>query len=245
MCIYCFSLFPNYLKAQQEQSEEQLIKEALIRTLLPHIHEKINKYLKDFKTYGTYSMNFGTMDTKLLSIKRNEPNEPFNYEADIEISTFEHAHNPPHFKINITLDFNYSEYKITHFEIKGDDTFKEIESFYKETLADIKQSFDLNLKGYKHYNPNELKNLGFNQLHQIVTDIARTTLAPYAKQTHPSKNVVAPITFLKEDRGTILIKKGDGTNVVYFLQNIDNIWTIKDKKQKKGKKMEAKLLWYY
>ena len=45
-------------------------------------------------------MNFGAMDTKLQSIKRKEPNEPFIYETELEISTFEHAHNPPNFKIN-------------------------------------------------------------------------------------------------------------------------------------------------
>ncbi|RSK28511.1 DUF3888 domain-containing protein [Bacillus sp. HMF5848] len=242
--IYCFSFFPTYLKAQQE-SEEQLIREAFVNTLLPHIDEEISNYLMDFKTFGTYSFQFDTIGTKLLSIKRNEPNEPFNYQAKLVVSTFEHAHNPPHFKIFITLDFSYSRYKVTNFEIKGDDTFKMIESFYKEILADIKQSFGLKLETYKHYNPSELKSSGFNQIHQIVTDIASTKLAPYAKKTHPFKNVVAPITYLKEDQGYILLKEGDGTNIVYFLQKINDTWTIKDKKQKQGKKMDAKLLWYY
>jgi hypothetical protein len=245
VCIYCFSLLPNNLKAQQIQSEEQLFRDALKITLLPHIHKEIIKCLKEFKTFGTYSMNFGTIDTKLLSIKRKEPNEPLKYETEFEVSTYEHAHNPPHFTINFTLGFNYSEYHISNCEIRGDDTFQEIESFYKETLDDIKQSFDLDLKDYKHYNPNELNNFGYNKIHQMVTDIARTTLGPDIEKTHPFKNIVAPITYLKENKGYILFKKGNGTNVVYFLEKINDIWIVQDKKEKKGKKMEAKLLWYY
>lgn len=214
LCIYCFSLLPNNLKAQQIQSEEQLFRDALKITLLPHIHKEIIKCLKEFKTFGTYSMNFGTIDTKLLSIKRKEPNEPLKYETEFEVSTYEHAHNPPHFTINFTL-------------------------------GDIKQSFNLDLKDYKHYNPNELNNFGYNKIHQMVTDIARTTLGPDVEKTHPFKNIVAPITYLKENKGYILFKKGNGTNVVYFLEKINDIWIVQDKKEKKGKKMEAKLLWYY
>ncbi|MBP0723849.1 DUF3888 domain-containing protein [Bacillus sp. RG28] len=246
LSVFFISLSPDNPQAKENKlSEEQLIRSALVITLLPHIKEKISEYLKDFKTYGTYGMSFGAMDTEILSIKNQNPNEPFTYETEIEISTFEHAHNPPYFKITITLDFQYSEYKITNFKIEGDDTFKEIEAFYNETLSDIQQSFNLQLTDYTHYNPNELKDLEYIQLNQIVTNIEKTILAPDARKTHPFKNVVAPITFLKGSKGYILFKKGDGTNVVYIIEKENGIWAVIDKKQKKGKKMETKLLWYY
>jgi hypothetical protein len=40
------------------------------------------------------------------------------------------------------------------------------------------------------------------------------------------------------------LKTSEGTNVVYSVSKINNVWTITDEKKKQGKMMEKKLLWY-
>ncbi|MED4886546.1 hypothetical protein [Lysinibacillus fusiformis] len=82
------------------------------------------------------------------------------------------------------MTFNISPFgvKTISFQHEGDKLEKDINEFYKATLSDIKQSFNLNLGSYSSYTYNQLpyqaeinnefKSL-FNIAEEIVTNILR------------------------------------------------------------------------
>lgn len=225
------------LVSQSEQLEYQLIYDTLITSLFPSIEKELINY------YG-YLKQFE--DAKILSITRNYEGS-YGFNAEVEVTTFEHAHDPPYGKETMTFNISPFGVKTIRFQHKGDPLEKDINEFYQATLSDIKQSFKLNLGSYVSYTYNQLQyqaeiNHDFKSLFNIVNEISTNILLPERKI--PDKNVVDPVTFIKNNEGYILFKKSDGTNVKYTIQKKDGNWFVTDKSEKKGKKMDDKIPWY-
>lgn len=225
------------LNSPSEQPDYKLIYDTLITTLLPSIEKELINY------YG-YLKQFE--DEKILSITRMHE-ESFDFNAEVQVTTFEHAHDPPFGKE--TMTFNISPFGIitTSFKHEGDQLEKDIDEFYKETLSDIKHSFNLNLAPYTAYTYKQLQyqaelNPDFKSLFTIAEEIATNILLPERKI--PNKNVIDPLTFLKDKTGYILFKKSDGTNVNYKVQKEDGYWMVTERNSKQGKKMDYRLPWY-
>lgn len=56
--------------------------------------------------------------------------------------------------------------------------------------------------------------------------------------------MIEPVTFIKENKGYILFKKADGTNIVFQLSKLNGKWEVVKKERKQGRKMKKELLWY-
>ena len=186
------------------------------------------------------------MMLKYLSITR-EHEGSFGFNAVVQVTTFEHAHDPPYGKETMTFNISPFGVKTISFQHEGDKLEKDINEFYKATLSDIKQSFNLNLESYSSYTYNQLQyqteiNNEFKSLFNIAEEIVTKILFPERKI--PNKNVIDPVTFIKGNTGYILFKKSDGTNVNYQVQKKDGNWIVTDKNSKQGKKMDYKLPWY-
>lgn len=225
------------LVSQSEQPEYKLIYDTLLTTLFPSIEKELINY------YG-YLKQFE--DAKILSITRNYEGS-YDFNAEVQITTFEHAHDPPYGKETMTFNISPFGVKTIRFQHEGDPLEKDINEFYQATLSDIKQSFKLNLGSYTSYTYNQLQyqteiNHDFKSLFNLVDEISTTILLPERKI--PDKNVIDPVTFLKSNEGYILFKKSDGTNVKYTIQKKDGSWFVTDKSEKKGKKMDDKIPWY-
>ncbi|WP_025784643.1 DUF3888 domain-containing protein [Sporosarcina sp. D27] len=225
------------LNSQSGQPDYKIIYDTLLTTLYPSIDKEIINY------YG-YPKQFE--DEKILSITRNHEGS-FDFNVKVQVTTFEHAHDPPYGKVTMTFNVDPFGVKTINFQHKGDKLEKDIDEFYKATLSDIKQSFNLNLESYTAYTYNQLQyqteiNNEFNSLFTIVDEIVTNILAPERKI--PNKNVIDPVTFLKDNTGYILFKKSDGTNVIYKVQKKAGNWIVTDKNSKQGKKMDYKLPWY-
>lgn len=223
--------------SQSEQPEYKLIYDTLLTTLFPSIEKELINY------YG-YLKQFE--DAKILSITRNYEGS-YDFNAEVQITTFEHAHDPPYGKETMTFNISPFGVKTIRFQHEGDPLEKDINEFYQATLSDIKQSFKLNLGSYASYTYNQLQyqteiNHDFKSLFNLVDEISTTILLPERKI--PDKNVIDPVTFLKSNEGYILFKKSDGTNVKYTIQKKDGSWFVTDKSEKKGKKMDDKIPWY-
>ena len=224
---------------QSEQPDYKLIYDTLITSLDPSIQKEILNYYGYLKQYGLY-------DAKILSITR-EHEGSFGFNAVVQVTTFEHAHDPPYGKETMTFNISPFGVKTISFQHEGDKLEKDINEFYEATLSDIKQSFNLNLESYSTYTYNQLQyqteiNNEFKSLFHIAEEIVTKILFPERKI--PNKNVIDPVTFIKGNTGYILFKKSDGTNVNYQVQNKDGIWIVTDKNSKQGKKMDYKLPWY-
>jgi hypothetical protein len=245
-CIFLYSPMVSETHAETKMDSE-LLYDTLLTTLDPHISKAMEDYHKKVSTYANYSMNYSLYDIKILDIKR-EHEGGYSFILKLVLSTFEHAHNPPHFTETITMRVSPLGYEVIDYKHEVDETFNEIEGFYEETIRDIKQSFHLDLNGYKRYNLTELlrnsnrannlealHSIAIEKFHSIITS---DDLKP------PLLNIISPMTYLKGNTAYILFKTSDGTNVVYTVSRKDNRWTVTDEKMKKGKEMEKKLLWY-
>ena len=226
------------LHSQSEQPDYKLIYDTLLTTLYPSIEKEIINYYGYLKQYGLY-------DAKILSINRYEGQ--FGFIVKVQVTTFEHAHDPPNGKETMTFKIDPFGVKTISFQHKGDKLEKDIDEFYKATLSDIKQSFNLNIDHYTAYTYNQLQyqaeiNNNFKSLFTIAEEIATNILLPERKI--PNKNVIDPVTFLKDDSGYILYKKSDGTNVNYKVEKKDDNWIVTDKNSTQGKKMDYRLPWY-
>ncbi|MEK4426066.1 DUF3888 domain-containing protein [Solibacillus sp. FSL K6-1523] len=224
--------------APNEQPDYKLIYDTLLTTLDPSIEKEIINYYGYVKQYGLY-------DAKILSIERHEGQ--FGFIVKVQVTTFEHAHDPPNGKEIMISEIDPSGVKTISFQHEGDQLEKDINEFYKVTLSDIKKSFQLNLDTYTSYIYNQLQyqaeiNDEFKSLFAIAEEIAINILIPERKI--PNKNVIDPVTFINGDTGYLLFKKSDGTNVMYKLQKKDGSWIVTDKKSKQGKKMDDKIPWY-
>ncbi|MFC5589247.1 DUF3888 domain-containing protein [Sporosarcina soli] len=225
------------LDARSEQPDYKLIYDTLITTLFPSVDKEIINYYGYPKQYE---------DVKILSITR-EHEGSFDFNAEVQVTTFEHAHDPPYGKETMTFNISPFGVKPLSFQHEGDELEKDINEFYKATLSDIKQSFNLNLESYTSHTFNQLQyqaeiNNEFKSLLNIGEEIVINILLPERKI--PNKNVIDPVTFIKGNTGYILFKKSDGTNVNYQVQKKDGNWKVTDKTSKQGKKMDYKLPWY-
>ncbi|MGE8080036.1 DUF3888 domain-containing protein [Peribacillus loiseleuriae] len=231
-----FIFQPNIATASPSYQD---LNDTLITKLNPAISKEIQKFYKTNKQYGLY-------DAKIINIQR-EQDGGFSFIVKVQVTTFEHAHNPPYGTDTITLHVDPKEVKAIDFVHVGDAEETNIQQFYKETLADIQHAFALTLENHQKYTYNQLFfeseiQMEFKSLSHIAERIVTMILNPEIKP--PYKNVIAPVTFIKDNHGYILFKRADGTNYVYFLKKTNGEWQITDKKKKKGKKMKAELLWY-
>lgn len=221
--------------SQSEQPDYKLIYDTLITTLFPSIIKEVINY------YG-YPKQFE--DEKILSITREHEG---GFNVEVQVTTFEHAHDPPYGKETMTFNISPLEVKTISFQHEGDQLEKDINEFYKATLLDIIQSFNLNLGSYSSYTYDQLQyqadiNNEFKSLFNIAKKIATNILFP--EREIPNKNVIDPVTFIKDNTGYMLFKKSDGTNVIYKVQKKDGNWIVTDKNSTQGKKMDYKLPWY-
>ena len=227
------------LNSQNEQPDYKLISDTLLTILDPSIQKEIIKY------YG-YPKQYGLYDAEILSITREQEGS-FDFNAEVQVTTFEHAHDPPYGTETMTFNISPFGVKTISFKHEGEKLEKDIDEFYKATLSDIKQSFNLHLEPYTAYTYNQLQhqaeiNNEFKSLFTIAEEIATNILLP--ERQIPTKNVIDPVTYLKDNTGYILFKKSDGTNVNYKVQKKDGNWIVTDKNSTQGKKMDYKLPWY-
>lgn len=227
---------PSYANTTIEQ---QAVQDALLTTLDPFITKAIVAH------YG-YDKSYGLFDANILQIEREEVGE-FSFIVDVQIQTFENAHNPPIGKETIQFHISPQGVEQLSFAHEGDDDEKKMKQFYKDVLIDIKKTFHLNLLPYERYDYKQLrykaeKQDEFNSLAAIAEEIVINILSPEIQP--PFKNVIDPVTFLKDDEGFILFKKADGTNVFYKVQMENGIWKVIEQESKEGKKMNYELLWY-
>lgn len=115
----------------------------------------------------------------------------------------------------ITMGVAPSGIKVINYEHKGDEREQKMEKFKNEVLMDIQKTFNLDLNAYQkyeqlHYQAEQGK---FMELAKINEDIVINELNKEIKP--PYKNVIYPMTFVKDDEAFILYKKSDGTNVLY------------------------------
>ncbi len=238
VCITILILFPYGVQAQQQEPQEKLTHDALLSTLLPHISRAVNSYYQEIKQF---------MDMKILDIKRIGELQ-YSFVVKMQLTTFEHAHNPPYGTDTITLKIEPSEVRVTNYEHKGDEWEQKIEIFKSDVLMDIQNTFNINLKSYQKYELDTLRYLSESQdgslksLIQLNEGIFKDKLTPDINP--PEINVVAPFTFIKHNQGYIFFKKADGTNFVYTLRKENDTWQIIKKESKQGKIMPKKLLWY-
>ena len=226
------------LDSESEQPDYKLIYDTLLTILYPLIDKEIINY------YG-HPKQFGLYDAKILNINRHEGQ--FGFITEVQVTTFVHAHNPPYGKETITFKIDPSGVKTISFQHEGDNLEKVINEFYKATLADIAESFELNIESYASYTYNQLRyqaeiNNEFKTLTAIADEIVINILLPQRKI--PDKNVIDPITLIKDNTGYMLFKMSDGTNVIYTLQKKDEKWEVTDRKKKQGKKMDDLIPWY-
>ncbi|QDQ01231.1 DUF3888 domain-containing protein [Lysinibacillus fusiformis] len=223
--------------SQNEQPDYKLIYDTLITTLFPSIEKEIINY---------YGYPKQLEDAKILSLTRKHEGS-FDFNAEVQVTTFVHAHNPPYGKETMTFNISPFGVKTISFKHEGEKLEKDINEFYKETLSDIKQSFNLNLESYSCYTYNQLQyqteiNNEFKSLFNIAEEIVTNILFPERKI--PYKNVIDPVTFIKGNTGYMLFKKSDGTNVIYKVQKKDGNWIVTDKNSKQSNEMDYKLPWY-
>ncbi|MEB2298869.1 DUF3888 domain-containing protein [Lysinibacillus xylanilyticus] len=239
MATVTILIIPSKTYAQSEKTDYKLMYDTLITILSPSIDKEIIHY------YG-YSKQHGLYDAKILSIIR-EPEGQFSFMIEVQITTFEHAHDPPIGKETITFEVSPSGVKTISFKHVGDKVEKDLNAFYSTTLSDIKQSLKLNLASYNSYTYNQLQyqaeiNNEFKPLFKLVEEIVTNILFPQRKI--PYKNVIDPVTFIKGNTAYIVFKQSDGTNVSYQVQKKDGNWIVTNKISKQGKKMDYKLPWY-
>lgn len=231
------TLISGNFDAKSEQPDYKLIYDTLITTLFPSVDKEIINFYGYLKQYE---------DVKILRITR-EHEGSFDFNAEVQVTTFEHAHDPPYGKETMTFNISPFGVKTIIFKHEGDKLEKDINEFYKATLSDIKQSFNLNLESYSSYTFNQLQyqaeiNQELKSLFTIAEEIVINILLPERKI--PYKNVIDPVTFIKGDTGYIFFKMSDGTNVNYQVQKKDGNWVVTDKNSNQGKKMDYKLPWY-
>lgn len=237
--IFFLLMQPQKIAASTINLDNKLLHDTLLTTLSPFISDQVNNYYDEFKQFGLY-------DAQILSIVR-EREGGYSFKVKVQVETFEHAHNPPYGKETITFEINSAGVKVIGFIHKGDKEEEKVKKFYQETITDIKKSFNLNLNTYVPYTYNQLfykseKQKEYKSLSEIVEKIIVNI--PYADIKPPLKNVIKPVTFIKDNNGYILFKRADGTNEVYTVEKKYNKWQVIERKNKQGKKMKKELVWY-
>src|SRR5690625_1122344 len=239
ICLFLILIQPNDTYAEQNKIDYNLLSDTLVTLLNPHIAEAVEHY------YG-YNKSYGLYDIEILSISREEE-EGFRFRVKVQVNTFEAAHNPPYGKETIIFEVAIDKVEVIEFIHEGDKKKKKIKYFYDETISDIRKTFKLNLDSFKEFTYKQLlyeseKQKEYKSLSNIATDIIVNEINPEIKP--PYKNVIEPVTFIKENKGYILFKKVDGTNIVFQLSKLNGKWEVVKKERKQGRKMKKELLWY-
>ncbi|MGE7689802.1 DUF3888 domain-containing protein [Lysinibacillus sp. NPDC097214] len=239
MATVTILIIPSKINAQSEKTDYKLMNDTLITILSPSIDKEIIHYYGYRKQYGLY-------DAKILSIIREHEGQ-FSFIIEVQITTFEHAHDPPYGKETMTFEVSPNGVKTISFKHVGDKVEKDLNAFYSATLSDVKQTLNLNLESYNSYTYHQLQyqteiNNEFKPLFKLVEEIVTYILFPQRKI--PYKNVIDLVTFIKGNTAYIVFKQSDGTNVSYQVQKKDGNWIVTDKISEQGKKMDYKLPWY-
>ncbi|MDF2606818.1 MAG: hypothetical protein K0S34_1013 [Bacillales bacterium] len=222
-----------------KQSDNKLIHDAFLTALSPHISKEIINY------YG-YQKQFALFDGEISSIER-ETEGGFSFKVKVQVYTFEAAHNAPYGKETIIFKVDAAGINEISFEHIGDDDEKKMKEFYEATLKDIIKTFNLNLKSYKSYTSRQLEYMAessneYKSLVKIVGNIFSEVLESEVKI--PLKNIIKPVTYIKNEDGYILFKREDGTNVAVKIHRSNGVWRVVDTKSSKGKRMKYELIYY-
>ncbi|HLQ98024.1 MAG TPA: DUF3888 domain-containing protein [Candidatus Dormibacteraeota bacterium] len=239
ICLFLILIQPNDTYAEQNKIDYNLLSDTLVTLLNPHIAEAVEHY------YG-YNKSYGLYDIEILSISREEE-EGFRFRVKVQVNTFEAAHNPPYGKETIIFEVAIDKVEVIEFIHEGNEKERKIKHFYDEAISDIRKTFKLNLNSFKELTYKQLlyeseKQKEYKSLSNIATDIIVNEINPEIKP--PYKNVIEPVTFIKENKGYILFKKVDGTNIVFQLSKLNGKWEVVKKERKQGRKMKKELLWY-
>jgi|SRR5690625_3189164 len=238
--LFIIFIQPNKINAEQRSNVDQkLLRDILITLLDPYISEGIEHYYGYRKSYSLY-------DAKIIDLSREEESE-FSFKVKIQVNTFEAAHNPPYGKETILLEVDLDQVRVIKFNHQGDEWERKITKFYDAVLSDIQQTLHVDLTSYKKFNDKQLmfkseKQKAFKSLANIVANIIDNELT--SEINPPYKNVIYPVTFVRENQGYILFKKADGTNILLEVSKLNDHWVVVNKKSKQGKKMKNELLWY-
>ena len=237
--LFIILIQPNDTNAKQNKIENKLLLDTMITLLDPYISEAVEQYYGYHKSYGLY-------DAKILGISR-EKDGGFSFKVKVQVNTFEEAHNPPYGKETIILGVEVDKVKVIKFIHEGDEEERKIANFYNEAITDIKETFKINLNSFKKIKYEQLlykseKQKEYKSLSDIVTDIIVNELNPEIKP--PYKNIIEPVTFIKNNQGYILFKKADGTNIVFQVSRLNGKWVVVKEESRQGKKMKNDLLWY-
>jgi hypothetical protein len=236
ICILTFVLYSSIANAKQ-QPEEKDISDVFITTLYPYIYQAVTKY------FG-YPQSFDLYDAKIIEITRPKKQEQFTFEVKVQVNTFVQAHNPPNTIETITLAVNLFGINVINYEHKSDEWERKIRKFKADILTDITETFNLDMKSYQQYEYQQLAYLSDNQ--EKFKSLLNLNNQIWSKSNIGVGfvNVVAPVTFIKNNHGYILFKEADGTNLLYTIQNQNEEWKILKIETKKGKIMPKKLMWY-
>ncbi|MCM3399349.1 DUF3888 domain-containing protein [Oceanobacillus profundus] len=237
--LFIILIQPNDTNAKQNKIENKLLLDTMITLLDPYISEAVEQYYGYHKSYGLY-------DAKILGISREEDGG-FSFNVKVQVNTFEEAHNPPYGKETIILGVEVGKVKVIKFIHEGDEEERKIANFYNEAITDIKETFKINLNTFKKIKYEQLlykseKQKEYKSLSDIVTNILVNELNPEIKP--PYKNIIEPVTFIKNNQGYILFKKADGTNIVFQVSRLNGKWVVVKEESRQGKKMKNDLLWY-
>lgn len=237
--LFFFLMLPFKIQAAQSNFDQILLTDTLLTALSPSINKEITNYYGYIKQYGLY-------DTRIDSIKR-EHEGGFSFMVKVKVETFEHAHNPPYGKETITFQVDPSGVKTISFIHQGDKDEEKVKRFYQDVITDIVKSFNLELKTFEPYTAHQLFykseiQKDYTSLSNIVENIKANILNLETKA--PYKNVIDPVTFIKDNNGYILFKRSNGTNEVYSVERKGGMWQVIDKNMKQGKQMKKELVWY-
>ena len=232
-------LQPLVPKANEPIANLESLEDALLVTLQPFIAQGIIDH------YG-YDKPYKLHDAEVVAVKREKEGE-FAFVVEVRVKTFETSENPPYGNETLKFGLNSKGAQLLEFSHVGDEEEKSVKQFYKEAIIDIKKSFHLNLLPYEQYNYNQLrykaeKNNEYDSLAHIAEEIIINILSPEIQP--PYKNVIDPVTFVRDNEGFILFKRADGTNFYYKVLKENGIWNVVEQESEKGKKMKYELLWY-
>ncbi|NBI27761.1 hypothetical protein [Chengkuizengella marina] len=131
----------------------------------------------------------------------------------------------------------------------ADQNYFSFEEPSNETERQIKEKIDNANKKYKNDVDNDIKNthninlksydlINIDQILDDNSEEYNVFIEIMQKQT-PGDTL--PSLYVKGKKGYIFEKKSDGTNLVYTLEKNGAKWEMKDKKEKKGKKIDHPL----
>ncbi|MFS1514751.1 hypothetical protein VQL36_20415 [Chengkuizengella sp. SCS-71B] len=131
----------------------------------------------------------------------------------------------------------------------ADQNYFSFEEMSNETERQIKEKIDNANKKYKNDVDNDIKNThnvnlnGYDliDIDQILGGNSEEFDVFIEVMHTQTPGDTLPSLYVKGKKGYIFEKKSDGTNFLYELEKNDGKWELKDKKEKKGKKIDHPL----